>query len=90
MAEKLTPASKLWKLKMSMIGLIYKEICHRKVSFLLGILAVVTAVALFISFFTAGQAYRRETRKIMLDMGQNLRIIPKRTIMDKFWSKGLR
>jgi len=73
---------------MSIFSLIYKEIIHRKTNFLLGLLAVVTAVALFVSFATTGQAYRRETRRIMRDMGQNLRIIPKETSIDKFWSVG--
>jgi len=73
---------------MSILSLIYKEIIHRKFNFLLGLLAVVTAVALFVSFATTGQAYRRETRRIMRNMGQNLRIIPKETPIDKFWSVG--
>ena len=73
---------------MSIFSLIYKEIIHRKFNFLLGLLAVVTAVALFVSFGTTGQAYRHETRRIMRDMGQNLRIIPKETSIDKFWSVG--
>ncbi len=73
---------------MTILGLIFKEIIHRKINFILGLLAVVTAVALFVAFVTIGQAYRRETRRIMRDMGQNLRIIPKETSIDKFWSDG--
>ncbi len=73
---------------MTVLSLILKEIAHRKVNFLLGLLAVATAVALFVAFVTTGQAYRRETRKIQLGMGQNLRIIPKQTSMDEFWSIG--
>ncbi|MHC4395553.1 MAG: ABC transporter permease [Planctomycetota bacterium] len=73
---------------MSILSLILKEIRHRKVNFVLGLLAVVTAVALFISFFTAGKASNRETTRLMRDMGFNLRIIPKQTDMNKFWIAG--
>lgn len=68
--------------------MILREICYRKVNFALSLLAVVVAVALFVAFVTSGDAYRRETRKIQLGMGQNLRIIPKDTAMDKFWVRG--
>ena len=68
--------------------LILKEIIYRRINFMLGLLAVLIAVALFIALFTTGQAYRRETRRIMRDIGQNLRIIPKETNMDTFWSVG--
>lgn len=73
---------------MSILTLILKEICHRKVNFLLGLLAAVTAVALFVSFFTAGQASNRETTRLMRDMGFNIRIISKKTDMNKFWMTG--
>jgi putative ABC transport system permease protein len=73
---------------MHLVSLIVKEIRFRKVNFALSLLAVVTAVSLFITFVTAGEAYRQETRRIQLGMGQNLRIIPKETPMDKFWLVG--
>ena len=73
---------------MTISNLIFKEIIHRKINFILGLLAVVTAVALFVAFVTTAHAYRRETRRVMRDMGQNLRIIPKETSIDKFWSDG--
>ncbi len=73
---------------MTIFGLILKEIRHRKINFLLALLAVLIAVALFISFFTAGQASNRETTRLMRDMGFNLRIIPKKTDMSKFWMAG--
>ncbi len=73
---------------MTMFGLIFKEIRHRKVNFILGLLAMVIAVALFISFFTAGQASNRETTRLMRDMGFNLRIIPRQTDMSSFWTAG--
>ena len=73
---------------MSLASLIVKEIRFRKVNFALSLLAVLIAVSLFVTFVAAGEAYRQETRKIQLGMGQNLRIIPKETPMDKFWSVG--
>jgi putative ABC transport system permease protein len=73
---------------MTQLSLVFKEIAHRKVNFLLGSLAVLTAVALFVAFVTTGQAYRRETTRVMRDMGQNLRIIPRETSIDEFWSVG--
>lgn len=73
---------------MTTLKLIVKEIAHRKINFLLGLLVVLAAIALFVAFVTTGRAYRRETRRIMRDMGQNLRIIPKETGIDEFWSVG--
>ena len=74
---------------MSTLGLIYKEIRHRKVNFLLSLSAVVTAVALFISFFTAAKASNRETARLMLSMGFNLHIISKDTDMNEFLLTGV-
>ena len=71
-----------------MVTLIFKEILHRKVNFLLSVLAVVTAGALCVVFFTTGEASDRETKRIMRDMGFNLRIIPEKTDMYTFWSTG--
>jgi len=68
--------------------LILKEITHRKLNFLLSVLATLTAVALFVAFFTTGQASRRETTRLMRDIGFNLRIIPKKTDMNTFWTTG--
>jgi putative ABC transport system permease protein len=65
-------------------GLIFKEIRHRKINFALGSLAVMMAVALFISFFTAAKASNRETARLMLSLGFNLHIIPKDTNMNEF------
>ncbi len=73
---------------MKICYLIIREILHRKLNFILGLLAIVTAVSLFISFFTTGQASRRETTRIMRDIGFNIRIISKNTDMEKFWISG--
>lgn len=73
---------------MPIYNLIFKELLHRKINFFLGTLAIVTAVAFFVSFFTTSAASRRETIRLTRDMGFNLRIISKATNMDEFWSKG--
>ncbi len=73
---------------MRLHRLIIREIGYRKANFAFSLLAVFIAVALFVTFITAGEAYRKETRRVQLGMGQNLRIIPKETAMDKFWSVG--
>jgi len=74
---------------MSILSLIYKEIIHRKINFLLSLLAVMVAVTLFISFFTAGKASNRETDRVMLSMGFNLHIVSKGTNMNEFLLTGL-
>ena len=73
---------------MNAPALIWKEIRFRKAGFLLAGLAVVVAVSLYVAFLTTAEAYRRETQRLMRDMGQNLRIIPKETPLDVFWSNG--
>ena len=70
-------------------GLILKEIRHRKVSFLLSVLAVVTAVTLFISFFTAAKTSERETARLMLTMGFNVHIVSKDANINEFLLTGL-
>jgi len=69
---------------MTAVSLIFKEILHRKVNFLLGVLAVAMAVALAVGFSTASKAAERETARLMLQLGYNLHIIPKDTNMEQF------
>lgn len=73
---------------MTTFHLICREIMHKKLNFMLSLVAIVTAVALFVSFFTTGQASKYETTRIMRNIGLNLRIIPKETNMEKFWTTG--
>ena len=73
---------------MTTFHLIRREIMHRKLNFMLSLVAIVTAVALFVSFFTTGQSSKHETTRIMRNIGLNLRIIPKETNMEKFWTTG--
>ena len=60
---------------MSTIKMILKELWHRKINFLLGVLAVTVAVAFFVAFQTAARASNRETARLMLSMGYNLHVI---------------
>jgi len=73
---------------MTISHLILREIVQRKLNFLLSLAAIVAAAALFVSFFTTGQASKNETIRLMRDIGFNLRIIPKKTDMEKFWKTG--
>ena len=73
---------------MLTLKLITKEILHRKAHFLLGLLAVVTAVAMYVAFTMTADASNRETAKIMLKSGFNIRIIPKDTNLNDFLNNG--
>ncbi len=73
---------------MLTLKLITKEILHRKAHFILGLLAVVTAVAMYVTFTMIADASERETAKIMLTSGFNIRIIPKDTDLGKFLNDG--
>ena len=73
---------------MTTLHLVVKEIGQRKVNFTLSLLGVTVAVALFVFFFTTGEASRRETTRLMRDMGFNLRIIPKDADMGAFLLQG--
>lgn len=73
---------------MNIIRLILKEILSRKTNFILGLIAVIMTVAMFVAFYTSSEASDRETKRLTRDMGFNLRIIPKETNMDDFWLSG--
>jgi len=62
---------------MFITRMIFKEVWHRKVNFLLAALAVTTAVAFLVAFFTASKASERETARLMLSMGYNVHVIAK-------------
>lgn len=76
------------KKPMKWLKLIVREIAYRKLNFLLSLAAIVTAAALFVAFFTTGEGAARETRRLMRDMGFNLRIIPREADMERFWATG--
>ena len=69
----------------STVGLMVREIWHRKLNFLLAVLAVTAAVALFVAMLTMGRASQRETTRLMRDLGFNLLILPKGMDMNRFW-----
>ncbi len=68
--------------------LILKEIRHRKFNFLMGLLGMVTIVALVVFFYTMTQATQKETIRLTRDMGFNVRIIPGETDINQFWVDG--
>jgi len=68
--------------------LIFRELWHRKISFLLAMLAVAAAVAVCVALIMTEEANQRETRKVMLKMGFNLRIIPKIANINQFYLNG--
>jgi putative ABC transport system permease protein len=73
---------------MTTLQHIGREICFRKTNFILGLTAILLATALFVAFFSAGEASKRETTRLMRDIGFNLRVIPRETDMEKFWITG--
>jgi len=73
---------------MNTLNLIFKEIRYRRLNFTFSLLAVFLPAALFVVMLAMSESYRGETRRIQLGMGQNLRIIPRQTRMDRFWSRG--
>ena len=74
---------------MSTIKMILKELWHRKVNFLLGVLAVTVAVAFFVAFQTAARASNRETARLMLSMGYNLHVIAAEANVGTFLMTGI-
>ena len=67
---------------------ILSEIRYRKINFFLGLAAILLATVLFTAFFSAGEASKRETTRLMRDIGFNLRVIPRETDMERFWIAG--
>ena len=73
---------------MTTFQLILREIAHRTLNFLLSLVGIGMAVSLCVAFFTTGQAARRETTRLMRDLGFNLRIVSQQTEMARFWVAG--
>jgi len=74
---------------MIIVRMILKELWHRKVNFLLAALAVTTAVAFLVAFFTASKASERETARLMLSMGYNLHVIARDADISGFLLTGI-
>ena len=73
---------------MSVLRLIVREILHRKLNFLLGLVSMVTAVSLCVGTQTLVVAMGREAVRLMRDMGFNILVLPEGTSMSDFWSAG--
>lgn len=73
---------------MSTLALIFGEALHRRWTTALVLLVLIATVALPVALFHAGQASKRETIRLMRDLGYNLRIVPKGTDMAGFWERG--
>jgi putative ABC transport system permease protein len=73
---------------MSTLTLILREIRFRRVNAGLTLLGLTLTVSMFTAFAMISEASERETRRIMRDLGFNLRILPKDTDMDAYWLNG--
>jgi len=73
---------------VSILRMMLREIQHQKLNFMAATIAVIVAVALFVGAVTVSDASRRETKRLMRDLGFNLLIVPKNTDMADFWSRG--
>lgn len=73
---------------MNLGGLILRELRHRWVNAMLSGFGLTIAVALLVAVKMTTAASERETRRVMRDLGFNLRIIPRTTDMDHFWTHG--
>jgi putative ABC transport system permease protein len=69
--------------------MVLKEIWYRKVNCVLAMLAVTTAVAFSVAFFTAASASERETARLMLSMGYNVHIIARDADVGGFLLTGI-
>lgn len=73
---------------MPLLSLILKELRYHWVNALLATGGLAVAVALLTVVRMTTSAAERETRRVMRDLGFNLRIIPRDTDMDSFWANG--
>lgn len=73
---------------MRILGMTFREIIHHRTNTALSVLAVMAAVAMCVALVMTQEASYRETKRIMRDMGFNVRIIPKATDMGGFYLKG--
>lgn len=73
---------------MSPLRLILREIWHHRWNSFWTAGALVAAVTLLVAVRITSQAAERETRRVMRDLGFNLRIIPAGTDTAHLWSKG--
>lgn len=74
---------------MTLFALIFRELRHHWANALMGVLGLSIAVGLLVAVQMTTAAAERETRRVMRDMGFNLRIIPRATDMEHFWTYGI-
>lgn len=73
---------------MSLFALILKELRHHWLNSSLVFAGLAVAVALLTAARLTTTAAERETRRVMRDLGFNLRIVPRDTDLDAFWERG--
>lgn len=73
---------------MNPLRLILRELWHHRWNSLLTTAALTAAVTLIVAVRLTSQAAERETRRVMRDLGFNLRIIPANTDTAYLWANG--
>lgn len=73
---------------MKTLVLMSRELWHSRSNTLLTLAGLSLAVGLLVAVQMTSTAAERETRRVMRDLGFNLRIVPRDTDMDHFWAHG--
>ena len=73
---------------MSLLSLILRELRHHRLNAVLSLLGLVAAVALLVILRHLTTAAERETRRVVRDLGFNVRIIPRETDPEQFFTTG--
>jgi putative ABC transport system permease protein len=73
---------------MPLLSLILRELRHHRFNAVLSLLGLVAAVALLVVIRLLTTAAERETRRVVRDLGFNLRIIPRETDPELFFATG--
>ncbi len=73
---------------MPLLSLILRELRHHRFNAALSLLGLVAAVALLVVIRLLTTAAERETRRVVRDLGFNLRIIPRETDPELFFATG--
>ena len=73
---------------MSLLGLILREMRYHRWNALLTLLGLATAVSLLVVIRMLTQSAERETRRVVRDLGFNLRIVARETDPEQFFLRG--
>lgn len=73
---------------MRLLRLIGQELAHARVNTLLSAIAACLAVSICVFLVMTQQAAARETRRVMRDMGFNVRIVPRETDAGRMYLEG--